>query len=418
MPDTNIKSPLWSSSTKLIVGLTVVVLIGLLIGRFNNIIGPLILAIMLSYVLHPLVSKLNERTKMSWSMGVNLIYLVFVILIVYLFTATGVALVQQLQNLVRLVQGFVTDLPEIASNLSAQGYVLNIAPLGWRIDLSQIISQFNIDLLSLSEQILSALQPVLGQAGGLIGTLATSALTTLGWGAFILVISYFILLDAGEVPDVLKNIDLPGYVGDLRRLGRELGRIWNAFLRGQLVLFVMIVITSFILMTILGVRNAMGLALLAGIAKFIPYIGPLVAGITTALVAFFQPFNYLGFEPLTYALIVVAAAVILDQIFDNLVTPRIFGQTLGVHPAAVLIAAIIAASLIGLVGLLLAAPVLASLQMFGRYTLRKMVDLDPWPDPENTEVDLDIPLEKPIRSLVEKGRKILRKGNKNDKSKS
>jgi predicted PurR-regulated permease PerM len=234
----------------------------------------------------------------------------------------------------------------------------------------------------------------------------------LGWGAFVLVISYFLLADAGHVPDLLTNIELPGHADDIRRLGRELGRTWNAFLRGQLIIFIMIIISNFLLMTLLGVRNALGLAFLAGLAKFVPYIGPLIAGIVTALVAFFQSSNYLGIEPFTFAIVVVVAAVVLDQIYDNLVSPRIFGQTLGVHPAAVLIAAIIAANLIGFVGLLLAAPVLASLQLFGRYAMRKMVDMDPWPEPEAPSVDIRIPFEETLRKSFGRLKNLLKRGQK------
>jgi predicted PurR-regulated permease PerM len=85
-------------------------------------------------------------------------------------------------------------------------------------------------------------------------------------------------------------------------------------------------------------------------------------------------------EQYQYTILVVSIAILVDQIFDQLISPRIFGDTLGVHPAAVLVAAIIATNLIGLVGLVLAAPVLATLNLVGRYILRKMFDLDPWPE--------------------------------------
>jgi predicted PurR-regulated permease PerM len=83
--------------------------------------------------------------------------------------------------------------------------------------------------------------------------------------------------------------------------------------------------------------------------------------------------------------------IIVDQFFDNIVSPRFLGQTLGVHPAAVLVAAIIAANLLGLVGLVLAAPVLASLMLVGRYTIRKMLDIDPWPEPELELAPMEYP---------------------------
>jgi predicted PurR-regulated permease PerM len=70
----------------------------------------------------------------------------------------------------------------------------------------------------------------------------------------------------------------------------------------------------------------------------------------------------------------------MDQIYDNLVSPRIMGKSLGVHPAAVLVVAIIAFNLIGIIGLVLAAPALATVNLIGRYTARKMFDRDPWAD--------------------------------------
>ncbi len=72
---------------------------------------------------------------------------------------------------------------------------------------------------------------------------------------------------------------------------------------------------------------------------------------------------------------------LVDQIFDQIISPRLMGDTLGVHPAALLIVAIMAANLLGVVGLVLAAPVLATLQLFGRYATRKMLDMDPFPPP-------------------------------------
>jgi predicted PurR-regulated permease PerM len=391
-------SPRWSSGTKLVAGLTLVALIAAIVIRFNNLIIPLLLSFILSYLLHPLVTKLSESTKLSWRLAVNLVFFVFVLIIIGVLTLSGFAAVDQVDSLVRLIQNFISGLPEFASTLSTQAY--QIGP--FEVDFAQLerllITEFEMDFSQLSRQLLSALQPALGQAGSVVGALAASAITTIGWGLFVLLISYFLLAEAGQVPTFFRNVDLPGHDADVRRMGRELGRIWNAFLRGQLVLIIMIVITSFLLMTALGVHNALALAFLTGAAKFVPYIGPLIAGIVTALVAFFQGGNYLAIEPpLTYAIIVVVASVVLDQIFDYAITPRIYGEALGVHPAAVLVAALMAASLLGLVGLLLAAPVLASLQLFATYALRKMVDLDPWPDPESDLAPVKIPLARPLQ---------------------
>lgn len=405
MSDAQPKSPQWSQATKLVVAVIILIIVSSLVVRFRNIIGPLLLSFILSYLLHPLASRVADRSELSWRGAVNLIFLIFILLITFVFTVTGFAIVEQLQNLVRVVQTFVVNLPELAQDLSTQTYIIGPFEFDFTELEMQLQQNFNLNFLQLGEQALSALQPVLGGAGTLLGAFATSAAGFFGWGAFVLIISYFILADAGQVPNFFRGLDLTGHSADLRRLTKRLGRIWNAFLRGQLLLFILIVLSSFTLMTILGLRNALGLAFLAGLAKFVPYIGPLVAGITNALVAFFQNGNYLGIEPpLTYAIVVVVAAVVLDQIFDNIVTPRIYGQTLGVHPAAVLVSAIIAYSLLGFIGLLVAAPVLASLQLFFMYALLKMLDQDPWENIDAGDEPLPNPLRRAFSWLAELGR--------------
>jgi predicted PurR-regulated permease PerM len=178
-------------------------------------------------------------------------------------------------------------------------------------------------------------------------------------------------------------------------------------------------LTSFTLMSLLGVRYALALALLTGLAKFVPYIGSFTMYVTTALVTFFQPGNYLGIEPgTTYMLVATIPAILTDLTFDNLITPRFYGRALGVHPAAVLVMALVAASLLGFVGLLLAAPVLASLQLFASYVFRKMVDLNPWPEVEKMNTEKPEPLVERLRPLFDKAKSVLSSRKKRTKRKS
>ena len=396
-------SPPWGSTTKLVIGLSFVALVAALLVRFRGIIGPLILAFILAYALHPLADWLSIRVGLKWRTSVNILFLVLVVLLGGLFTLTGLAVAQQLQSLVRFIQNVVTDLPALVDDLSTREFILGPFQFG--------LSQFDLD--TIVNQVLDTVQPLLGQVGGLVRTFATGAAGAFGWGFFIMLVSYFVLADSGRwFPDALVNIEIPGHQRDVRRLGRELGRIWNAFLRGQIILFVLTVIAASILMTVLGVRLALGLALLAGVARFIPYVGPFTVWVTTFLVAFFQVANYFNLSPFVYALVVVGAQVILDQIFDNYLSPRMMGQTLGVHPAAVLVSAIVVTNLIGLVGLLLAAPVLATFLLFGRYAIRKMFDLDPWPA-YSQEPDAEaLSIRDLLNLIVDKWRRLWRRGAK------
>jgi predicted PurR-regulated permease PerM len=132
-------------------------------------------------------------------------------------------------------------------------------------------------------------------------------------------------------------------------------------------------------LSIFGVRYAIGIAFLAGLAKFLPYIGPAITWVIMALVTYFQRPTPFGMEPLTYMLMVVITTTIIDWIIDNLIVPRIMARSLRVHPAAVLVTALVAANLLGILGVVIAAPFLASIMLLGRYTMRKMLDLNPWP---------------------------------------
>ena len=370
-------SPRWGSNIKLIIGLSFVALVATLVIYFRNIIGPLLLAFVLIYLLHPIVAYLTRRANLSWRASVNIIFLILIILLVGSSTLTGLAVFQQIQNLIDVVTGFVTNLDTIVADLSSKVY--SFGP--FQIDLRQF------DLATISQQLVSYVQPLLSNVTSLVSTFAASAASILGWLLFILLISYFVLADASQVPGDLLHIAVPGYDYDIRRLGHELKRIWNAFLRGQLIIFTLVVISYTILMTILGVRYSIGIALMAGLARFVPYVGPFTTWTVTALVTLFMGSNYFGLPPWQYTLMVLLSAVVLDQIFDNIISPRLMGQSLGVHPAAVLVAALVAANLMGIIGLVLAAPTLATLQLLGRYTSRKMFDLDPWPITEDTRRD-------------------------------
>ncbi len=386
-------SPVWNSGTKLIVGLTFVGILVALLIYFRSIIGPLLLAIILAYVLHPVAGLLHHKTRLTWRWAVNIVFVIFVLILLSILAVSGFAIVQQMQSLINVINTFTVGLPEFVEDISSRSYMIGPYQFG----LSQT------DLQSLANQILDTLQPVLGRFGSVLSSFAASALVTMGWIMFVLVIAYFLLARTGEVTDEMINFDIPGYNDDIRRMNLDFRRIWNVFLRGQLIIFGLAIVLYSILLTTLGVRYALGIAIMAGVARFIPYVGPILVWIVTALVAFFQGSNYFGLETWVYVILVVGLCLILDVVLDNIVVPKFHGDTLGLHPAAVLVAALIAAQLIGFVGLVLAAPVLATMVLVSRYFLRKMLDQDPWPDSEFGSQNSNIPWNEFISRLI-KGR--------------
>ncbi|RLD08330.1 MAG: hypothetical protein DRI56_05610 [Chloroflexota bacterium] len=380
------QSPPWGTTIKLVVGLTLVAIAAGLLLHFQSVVTSLLIACVLTYLFHPLVKFLSSTTRLSWQLSTGIVFILMIALLLGALTATGVAIVQQFQSLLQILQTFIADLPDIATNITQ-----HLGQYGYLAEL--------IDLNNLANQLIEALQPVLGQAGSLVSSFATGAATGIGKLFFVLMIAYFLLSDADKFSNRLDLSEIPDYNYDIQRMGRELRKVWNAFLRGQVILFVLTVIIYTLTLSLLGVRYAIGLALLTGLSRFIPYVGIIATLVVTGLATFFQPSNYLGLNPWQYTALILLVAFIIDKIFDSFVAPRFLGKALGIHPATVLIAAIIAASLLGLIGLILAAPVVATLKLIGGYIFRKMFDLYPWPEEETESVQIEYPWHRLGRSL-------------------
>jgi predicted PurR-regulated permease PerM len=364
-------SPRWGATIKLLVSLTGLVLVGALLVRFRGIIPPLVIAGILTYLVLPIVTWLHRRAGISWALATNVSFLVLILQLIAALAAAGLAGIQQLQGLFFTLQDFLISLPEQIAALSRQPLVLG----PFVVDLTRL------DLTPLVDQLLASIQPLLGRVSGLLTFLASGAISLLANLVLVLAVSYFLTIDYERLRRGWSGLSIPGVEEDLRRLQQALARIWHSFLRGQLL----VVLTTGVLigsvMTLLGVRYSLALGVLFGIAKFVPILGPTTAGVVAALVALFQPGNWLGVSPLGHALLVVAAVIVLDQSIDYLLLPRIMGTSLNLHPVMIIVGAIIGASLAGVIGLLLSAPAMATLLLLSRYTFRKLVDLSPWDPP-------------------------------------
>ena len=396
-------SPAWGTNTKLVIALTIVVIIGALLVEFQFVITPVLIALVVAYLFHPMAIFLQRKLRLSWGAAVAVIYLFIIFLLIGLLTLGGVGLVQQAQSLIVIVQDAIKTLPEQIAKISGQVY--QFGP--FKLDFSVL------DLKTISNQILGMIEPLLSRTGTLISTIAGSAANFLGWTLFVVLVSYFMLAESGGLRGRMITVDIPGYAHDFEFLSRELSRIWNAFLRGQIIIFFLAIIVYAVVLEVLGVRYALSLALLAGLARFIPYVGPAINYVILILVAYFQVFKLFGLSPFSYTLLVLATAMIIDQIFDNVVTPRILSDALKVHPAAVLVAAIVAANLFGLLGVVVAAPILATATILWKYIMRKMLDLDPWPEEEQPQ-----PLPPPGSRLIVPIRRFFRNLNLNRNKKN
>ncbi len=363
-------SPSWNSTTKLVIGLSAVALAAVFFIRFTNLIAPVLFAFVLAYVFYPAANFLKTKVKLSWRLSVSVIFLFNFLIFLGLLTWGGFALGGQISSLIKFVQREIVNLPDYLDQISNQKY--NLGP--FVIDFTQL------DLGAIGNQALNTIQPVLSRLGNVVGSVAGGAAAMIGWMFFTVLIAYFILAESHGARSDLLKIKIPGYAADINRMGVELKRIWNAFLRGQLTIILITIGVYTILLGGLQVDFYFGLAVVAGLARFVPYVGPVVAWASYGLVTLFQGSTIFGFEPWFYTLLVILVAWFTDVILDNLVVPRLMGDALEVHPAAVMVFALISANLFGLLGIVLAAPVLATAKLIGQYIYYKMFDVDPWKD--------------------------------------
>jgi predicted PurR-regulated permease PerM len=361
-------SPRWNNSTKLIATLIIIVALSALLIRFKFLIGPLIFAFILAYLLQPTVQCFQKKLNLPWKTGVNLIYLIFVIVLIGLLIWGGLALLDQIQKLVIFLQDTSETLPA-----SVEEFVQNPIVIGkTAIDLTKI------ELLPVAQQLLNTVEPLLGKIAEVVGNLAASAANIIVWLLFSILISYFVLHEAAGRAGKLFHFDLPRYQQDIKKMGQQIGTIWNAFLRRQILIFIITILIYVLFLGVSGVKFFFGLALLAGLARFVPYIGPIVVWITYGLVANLQGSTIFGMTPMAYAIVVVVIAILIDYVIDLIVTPRLMADALKLHPGAVMVAALVGLDLFGIIGMILASPLLATFKLLFDYSRYKIQDEDPW----------------------------------------
>ncbi|MGB4595812.1 MAG: AI-2E family transporter [Anaerolineaceae bacterium] len=360
-------SPKWSNVTKIIVGLILVVIAGFLVVRFNQYLSMLLLAILLSILLHPIARFINTRLKISWGVAVLIVYLAVAALILFLIARGGTSLYTQIETLVNNLQTDVSAVTEFLQKYSNREIV--IGPLHFQTP--SLSTQF------ITSQITERIQPILGQAG----TVAAKVIGWLGTFLFNFVIVFMVSLFLSSESEGAKNrmvvFKLPGYEADQKRMGKEISNIFDSFVRGEFTIVGVAILIYTGWLGIMGLPYFIICALIAGFGRFIPYIGAWLGWISFIIASFLRTPPW-GLTPLAYTGIILAVALVVDTLLDHWLTPKIMGQALEVHPAAILLTALIGAQLFGLLGIILAAPFFASAKLLLTYLINKLTDRDPW----------------------------------------
>jgi predicted PurR-regulated permease PerM len=373
-PPTKIEStsPAWGPQARLISAVFLLVLAIALVLRLRELLVPLILALLLAYLLHPAVTRFQSWLRLPRWAAVLLTYVILLLLIGVIVTGLGLAISQQLVGLVQDIGNLSSLLPEWLQSLAVRTYV--IGP--WTIDMARI----NLD--PILQSLISSIRPILTQTGVILASVAGATASAIGLLVIAMVIGFYLLLEPGPLGEGFMELVPSAYRQDLQALTEETGRVWQAFLRGQLILGLAVGLMVTLVLSALGLRFSLVLGLIAGLLEFVPMFGPAIAGAGAAVVALLQGTdNWWGLTPIGYAAVVLAAFVIIQQVENNILVPRIIGVTLNLHPLTVLLGVLAGGILAGLLGVLLAAPTLATLRLWLGYVYRKTAGIDSMPPP-------------------------------------
>ena len=364
----NQASPSWPTGFKLIIALLLIVGFFIVLFYFKEYVALLLISFLIAFLLKPVIQLLHIRLKLSWSLAVSIVYFLFLLVIVGVIAGGGSFIINQGQNIFNLIKVNLGSFNELAATWAEK--TLFLGPFSFKVPL--------IDTELISSELLSRLQPLVGSAGTAVTKTVGFVGSTLFKILIVYILSVFLVGDGKKRSNPREALVATGYAYDIRRFALEINRIWNAFIRGQFTVIVFtIAIYSFVL-AILGFPYFLSLALVAGVGRLVPYLGAWVTWITfgaSALVLRPTPF---GLEPITFMLIVLGIGLVFDQVIDNGFQPRVMGNALSVHPAAIMISALVSAQLFGLLGLILNAPILATAKLVGHYVMQKLMDKDPW----------------------------------------
>jgi len=357
----------WSAFTKRAVALIILVLLALMIYRFRDVLPPLMIACLLAFILSPIVGFLADRLHLSRGPATAIIFL---ILIGGMLAVVIVAPVSAVQNIVRAVREAQFDTIQIITDVGAF-FERPVEIAGYTLDLSEVYQELSAMLTSFVSSVAQGTLDV-------VFDLASGAF----WLVVILMTTFYLVKDADRFIEQLDNLAPPGYRDDFVRLRQQIAGAWNAFLRGQLVMGLVMMVITTVVCTAVGLPYAAVMGLIAGVMELIPNVGPILALIPAVLVALFQGSSFLPLSNFWFAVLVFGLYLVIQQIEGNLILPRVMGSSLNLHPLVVLIGIIIGGSMAGILGMLFAAPVLATLRVVGNYIFCCLYDRDPFAEPE------------------------------------
>jgi predicted PurR-regulated permease PerM len=315
--------------------IAVLVLLGL-IYLLRDVILILLVSFILASALNPWVNALQRR-RIPRVLATVVIFLAFF--------GTFVLV------LVLLIPPIATQVSDISRNLPA--YYNRIMT-----DFDKF-KEFSLqqNLLNSLQSSLQSLQSNLGQTTAGVFNAVASMFGGFMSFVFIVVITFYMLLEENAQKKFIKSITpskYQPYLFQLLNRSQDRLRLW---LRGQLILCLIIGFLAWLGLTIFGVKYSLVLGLWAGLTEFIPYLGPFLGAIPAVFIA-------LTTGSFVKAILVIGWYIVIQQLENHLIVPKVMEKTVGLNPLVVIIIMLVGGKLAGMVGILLAVPLALVIKVF------------------------------------------------------
>ena len=334
--------------------LTFVILLGIFIYLSRRVIMPFFVAFALAYLLDPLVDRM-ENWKLSRTLSVVSLMLVFFALILSACLLIFPLLKLQAESLTRNLPAYI----DVVQNW-LRPFLEKVAGLDQQ-KIQEILNQGLARFGELPLKILSFATTFLwGSLSSLFNVILMLANVVI-----IPVVMFYLLRDFDSITEKLLALIPPRFKEKTIETVKEVDQVLASFVRGQLMVGLLMGVLYSIGLYLVGTPMSLFIGLVAGLANLIPYLGIIVGFLPAALLTYLQVQEWL---PILWVMGVFGVVQMLEGM---VITPRVLGDNIGLHPVAVIFAVLLGGELFGLVGIILGVPVVAVLNVLFRRGILK-----------------------------------------------
>ena len=307
--------------------------------RFNIVVGPLVIGVLIAFLLDPLVTLSKQKLKLTHKVSVNIVFVLFLVLVVIsVWTLTPLVIQQS-----KLLQNEFTQVTNEVRALQPDIERL----LDFSVPVDEIITDIETEILLFTQS-------------DRLFRVILSATSNFVWVLVIIISAYFLLKDWKKISDWLVGLFPERRMKEAQTVLTEIRTIWDAYLRGQLFMMFVIGVLSGVGGLLVGLRGAIIIGLLAGGLALIPSLGPAIATIIAGLIAWTQGSSYLGISNFWFMLLVMAIFIGIQFAEGIWLYPCIMGKRMNLHPAVVFIAVVSTLSVFGALYGLIIVPIIGS----------------------------------------------------------